>query len=136
MGKIWHIIRRTIFWSYDRGTWQYDLLVVAIVLFVFLSPRGWFHDQPQGAQPVANADVSAVGGPGEDAAQGIKTYRVDVSAVGGLALRQRTPELERKVHDALRKSVPELKSRSFRIERIEAVVREDGSVLYYSVQVK
>jgi hypothetical protein len=133
MGKIWHVIRRTIFWAYERGTWQYDLLVIAIVLFVFLAPRSWFRDQPRESQPAQSANVQLLS---EDADLGTKTYRVDVSAVGGLAVKQRTPELERKAHDFLRNSVPELKSRSFRIERIEAVVGNDGAVLYYSVQVK
>jgi hypothetical protein len=45
-GKIKLVIRRTVFWSYERGSWQYDLLVLAILLFIFLMPRGWFDDRP------------------------------------------------------------------------------------------
>ena len=26
---------RTVFWSYERGTWQYDLIVLAILAFIF-----------------------------------------------------------------------------------------------------
>jgi hypothetical protein len=37
---------RTVFWSYDRGTWQYDLIVLAILAFIFLTPRAWFRDRP------------------------------------------------------------------------------------------
>jgi hypothetical protein len=133
MNRIWLVIRRTVFWSYDRGTWQYDVLVVAIVLFVFLSPRSWFHDRPEAAQQSASAEVQLLH---VDPDLGTKTYRVDVAAVGGLAVKQRTPELERKAHDFLRNNVPELKSRNFRIERIETVLDDNGSVLYYSVQVK
>jgi len=48
--KVWDKIKlailRTIFWSYERGTWQYDLIVIAILAFIFLSPRGWFNDRP------------------------------------------------------------------------------------------
>jgi len=48
--KVWEKIklgiRRTVFWAYERGTWQYDLLVLAILAFIFLSPRGWFNDRP------------------------------------------------------------------------------------------
>jgi hypothetical protein len=39
-------IRRTVFWAYERGTWQYDLIVLAILAFVLLSPRTWFNDRP------------------------------------------------------------------------------------------
>ena len=50
IGKVWGkiklVIVRTVFWSYERGSWQYDLLVLAILLFIFLMPRGWFGDRP------------------------------------------------------------------------------------------
>jgi hypothetical protein len=45
-GKIKTGILRTVFWAYERGTWQYDLMVLAILAFIFLSPRGWFNDRP------------------------------------------------------------------------------------------
>jgi len=45
-GKIKLGILRTVFWAYERGTWQYDLFVLAILAFIFLSPRGWFNDRP------------------------------------------------------------------------------------------
>jgi hypothetical protein len=49
-GMIWEKIKlgikRTVFWAYERGTWQYDLLCVAILAFIFLSPRTWFSDRP------------------------------------------------------------------------------------------
>jgi len=39
-------VRRTVLWAYERGTWQYDLMVLAILAFIFLSPRAWFNDRP------------------------------------------------------------------------------------------
>ena len=45
-GKIKLGILRAVFWSYERGTWQYDLIVIAILAFIFLSPRAWFNDRP------------------------------------------------------------------------------------------
>jgi len=49
-GRIWRKVKRgilhTVFWSYERGTWQYDLIVIAILSFIFLSPRAWFNDRP------------------------------------------------------------------------------------------
>jgi hypothetical protein len=48
--RVWEKIKLgilgTVFWAYERGTWQYDILVVAILAFIFLSPRGWFNDRP------------------------------------------------------------------------------------------
>jgi len=40
------VVTRSIFWSYQRGSWQYDIIVAAILAFIFLSPRGWFNDRP------------------------------------------------------------------------------------------
>ena len=37
-----NVFKRVIFWSYPRTTWQYDVLCVAILAFVFLTPKGWF----------------------------------------------------------------------------------------------
>lgn len=45
--KLWGVVRPAIFWSYRRGSWQYDLIVAAILAFIFLSPRGFFRDQPR-----------------------------------------------------------------------------------------
>ncbi len=41
------MLRRLIFWDFPRGSWQYDIIVIAIVAFLFLTPRSWFHDQPR-----------------------------------------------------------------------------------------
>jgi hypothetical protein len=33
------LIRNYIFWSYERGSFHYDIMVTAILLFMFFSPR-------------------------------------------------------------------------------------------------
>lgn len=40
------VVKRSILWAYERGSWQYDLIVIAILAFIFLSPRAWFNDRP------------------------------------------------------------------------------------------
>ena len=45
-GKVKTGILRTVLWAYERGTWQYDLIVIGILAFIFLSPRAWFDDRP------------------------------------------------------------------------------------------
>jgi hypothetical protein len=44
--KIKLVIRRSFFWSYERGSWQYDLIVAAILAFIFLTPRSWYQRDP------------------------------------------------------------------------------------------
>ena len=40
---------RFIFWDFPRATWQYDVIVAAILAFIFLTPRDVFRDQPRAA---------------------------------------------------------------------------------------
>ena len=43
---IWH----ALFWTFERATWQYDLMVIAILAFVWLTPPEWLGD-PMAAGP-------------------------------------------------------------------------------------
>jgi hypothetical protein len=38
------IVWNALFWTYERATWQYDLMVVAILAFIWLTPPGWLND--------------------------------------------------------------------------------------------
>jgi hypothetical protein len=38
------VVWRALFWTYERATWQYDLMVVAILAFVWLTPPSWIGD--------------------------------------------------------------------------------------------
>jgi len=40
-------LKRFILWDYARATWQYDVMVGLIVIFVLFTPRSWFRDQPR-----------------------------------------------------------------------------------------
>lgn len=40
-------IKRAIFLEYPRASWQYDIIVIAILAFIFLTPREFFRDQPR-----------------------------------------------------------------------------------------
>lgn len=44
--------KRLIFWDFPRGSWQYDVVVVLILLFIFVTPRELFRDQPRAASVV------------------------------------------------------------------------------------
>ncbi len=44
--------KRFIFWDFPRGSWQYDLVVALILLFVFATPRELFHDQARASSVV------------------------------------------------------------------------------------
>src|SRR4051812_46576495 len=42
------------FWTFERATWQYDVMVIAILGFVWLTPPDWIHDpMAHGMGPIA-----------------------------------------------------------------------------------
>jgi hypothetical protein len=130
MRTLWRAVLRVVFWSYERGTWQYDIAVVAIILFVLFSPRlVHFNDQPSVGPPPSQAviELRAIA-PGQ-----ISTYRVDARL---LASPIRTPELEHDLHETVRKNVVDLHHGRFEILRIEPIRGDNGTVAYYDVSVR
>ena len=54
MNSIWRTIRGYIWWSHERGSLHYDIMVTLILLFVFLSPyKINFKDKPIERSPQA-----------------------------------------------------------------------------------
>jgi hypothetical protein len=35
-------LKKIFFWNYARNTWQWDLLCVVCLIFIFLTPKSWF----------------------------------------------------------------------------------------------
>lgn len=47
MRRVWQAISNFIWWSYDRGSIPYDIMVTLILLFIFLAPlKINFKDKP------------------------------------------------------------------------------------------
>ena len=130
MRTLWQGLVRVVFWSYERGTWQYDIAVGGIVLFVLFSPRFIrFNDQPS----VGPAPSQALIELRSIAAGRIATYRVDARL---LASPLRTPELEHDLHETVQKNVEDLHHGRFEILRIEPIRGEGDTVAYYDVSIK
>jgi hypothetical protein len=132
MRRLWQGMVRTVFWSYERGSWPYDFLVIAILIFVLATPRSWFHDEPRESS-VASRSVQLVS---EDPASRTRTYRLDASALSPEKRAARpTPELERETHDILGRTVSDLRDQSFQVVRIDPAISGDGTVLHYDVTI-
>ena len=39
MGSIVSLLKKFFFWSYERGSWQYDVLCTVILVFIFFGPN-------------------------------------------------------------------------------------------------
>ena len=129
MASLRKILGRIFFWSYERGAWQYDIAVVVILIFVLLTPRGWFRDQPQVGMPAAPEQVQLILVSDDGHRQ---QYRVDARV---LAPPEQTPALQNDLHNALQRALPDLHNGRISITRIEAERDEKGTVVAYQVDV-
>lgn len=44
--------KRFLLWDFPRASWQYDVIVLLILGFIFLTPREVFRDQPRASSIV------------------------------------------------------------------------------------
>jgi len=118
MTSLGQILKRMFFWSYERGTWQYDVAVVLILIFVLVTPKPWFRDQPQVGLPAAPGQVEL-----ESVSDGGRreVYRVDARILAP---------------PALKKTLPDLSNGRFSIAKIEPVRDDKGTVIAYEVEIR
>ena len=76
VSRVWRTIKSFVFWSYERGTVQYDVMVTLILLWVFFSPRLIdFNDRPVERNPHSTGVLVYPDGQGEF------IYQVEARAV-------------------------------------------------------
>ncbi|HET9184373.1 MAG TPA: hypothetical protein VFP59_19805 [Candidatus Angelobacter sp.] len=76
MSRVWRTIKGYVFWTYERGSFHYDVMVTVILLFIFIAPRFInFKDQP--AEHVTHQNSIVIT---PDGNRGF-IYQVDASAV-------------------------------------------------------
>ncbi len=44
MGFLSNAAKKIVFWNYSRTSWQWDVLCVLILVFIFLTPKSWFEN--------------------------------------------------------------------------------------------
>jgi len=126
MASLGRVLSKTLFWSYERGTWPYDVAVILILVFALLTPRNWFRDQPQGGEPAAPGQVQLLFKEGNR-----QTYRVDAHILAPPTKLA----LQNDLHTALQEALPELRN-NFSISKIEALRDEQGTVTAYQVEIR
>jgi hypothetical protein len=120
MSRIWKTIRSYIWWTYERGSMQYDVMVTLILAFIFIAPI-WvnFKDKPIERSPRQTGVVVS-----PDGHSGF-IYQVDASAVKGDPTSVEADLL----------SVIEPIAGEVEITRYEAVRDAKGHVVAYKVWV-
>ncbi len=86
------LLKRYLFWTYERGSFHYDVMVTLILLFIFISPHFIdFGDRPVMEEHVHGHDVMV-----QASAGGVFVYQVSaqaarqvgVASVDGMTLEQ------------------------------------------------
>src|SRR5437588_5649213 len=120
--SVWRTIRGYLFWTYERGSFHYDVMVTLILLFVFLSPRVLnFKDRP--IEPLLHQTGVVVSPDGQDGF----IYQVEASVVSGRD-ENATRESLLRVIEPIAGEVD--------IVRVEPVRDRNGRVIAYKVWVR
>lgn len=54
-----NVIKDIIKWKYERASWQWDVLCVVILIFIFLTPKTWFDNREKLATQTSRLIVKA-----------------------------------------------------------------------------
>lgn len=117
MSRIWRTIKGYLFWTYERGSFHYDVMVTVILLFIFIAPLFIdFKDQP--AEHVAHQSEIVVT---RDDGRGF-IYQVDAALVDAQdegMVRQNFARVLAPVTGPVK------------VERVEAVRDSAGRIIVY-----
>jgi hypothetical protein len=123
MSRIWRTLKGYLFWTYDRGSFHYDVMVTLILAFIFITPHIWdYGDKP-----------AVLAGPTEpilvkgDGSRGlILTVQASDVNIGPAA-----PDAA--VKRALRKAIEPIAGDAFFIERWELARDPNGNPVSWTV---
>ena len=105
---------RFIFWEFPRASWQFDVMVGAILVFIFVTPRYVnFRDQPKAA--------SVVMLPTE---QGVDAFHIETRLMSDIAPGERAAKATDLINARFKNHV--------RIARVEPILGEEEEVLGYT----
>ena len=120
--RLWTSLKDFFWWSYDRGSVQYDVMVTLILLFVFLAPlKVNFKDKPIERAPHPTRVVLI-----PDGVNGY-IYQVDASAI-----REKNPAA---IEASLRQVIEPIAG-EMDIARYEPVRDSSGRIVAYRVWIQ
>jgi hypothetical protein len=118
-------LRSYLFWTYERGSFHYDVMVTLILLFIFVSPHFInFRDRPVYNLPsqimVQNDGTGSI------------TYEVKAADVQQSLQHVSSNDPEKRMRRALRRLIEPIAG-DVLIERYEPVAGADGQTTAYRV---
>jgi hypothetical protein len=112
--NLWSITKNIVLWSYERGSWQWSLLCLVILAFIFLTPGSLFdHRLAAASQEQVNLHTE-------------RTYvpLTEVNAVAGAHTN---------VRDLLAEVVSHRYQKKLSVKRFEPDTDSDGNIRGYRV---
>lgn len=118
-------LRSYLFWTYERGSFHYDVMVTLILAFIFISPHFInFRDKPVYNLPsqimVQNDGAGSI------------TYEVKEADVEQSLQRVSSSDPEKRMRKALRRLIEPIAG-DVLVERYEPITGVDGQVSAYRV---
>jgi hypothetical protein len=55
-----NFFKKLFFWNYERNTWQWDALCVAILIFIFLTPKSWWENSERRSRFAHQSPVASI----------------------------------------------------------------------------
>ncbi len=108
--------KKLFFWSYGRSAWQYDVLCVLILAFIFLTPPSWFENSERAHWAThQNASHAAP-----------QRLLIEPS---GIADSPGTDGLERRVQELTGRA-------NARVKAVRPVVNNEGRTIAYEVDIE
>ncbi len=122
------LLRSYIFWTYERGSLHYDVMVTLILLFLFISPRLIdFHDRPNPEVPKRASEVLVRDADTLNAGHRF-VYEIRADDLGGVRTDvEREARIERIVHNI---------AADAQIQAIKPVIDPHKRTVAYDVEVR
>lgn len=114
-------LKGLVLWHYERGSWQYDVMVGLILAFVFLTPTRFFHDKPVYGRQLTSDIVRM-----DADEQGVR-YRVSADLLASY-----DPDPQRAAQEVFQRNL----GHAVTLTRILPIEAEGGVVVWYDVWVR
>lgn len=112
------ILLSYFYWTYQRGSFHYDIMVTLILLFIFITPQLWnYGDHQSIATPAHPIQVS-----GEGRGLILTVQAADVDVPAGASVHQ--------VRQILRKAIEPVTGDSVAVVRWETVTDAQGNLAW------
>jgi hypothetical protein len=116
------ILKSYFYWTYPRGSFHYDIMVTAILLFIFVSPRLWDYGDKPSKVPGPPHPIQVVGDSGRGIIVTVLAADVGVSV--------NTTASNSTVRKALRKAIEPVTGDAVFVERWETVRDSKGNIAW------